>query len=277
MQGRVWQAGSTRARRTVGLAATVGMTAAVAAAVTGAGAGVAAADDQVAGCAQSGPLVNCMYSIAGEHALDIPAGVTSVKVTAIGEAGQNGIGAGGLGGRVTADLPVTPGSKLYILVGEGGGAGGGFSGTATESIKQDREKGLKSRTLVAPGGGDGSLGAGGNAGAAAVGAAGGKAGTATAGGAGGSGSPSGAAGVLGDGGAGVGGGGDGGAGYFGGGGGAANGGGGGGSFLVPAGGTDRLAASDDEAMVLLQFNSLTPVIPIPGLPDLGQLSSSFGS
>ena len=52
-------------RRTVGLAATVGMTAAVAAAVTG-GTGVAAAGDKIVGCAQSGILVNCMVNVEGE-------------------------------------------------------------------------------------------------------------------------------------------------------------------------------------------------------------------
>ncbi|WP_156042472.1 hypothetical protein [Rhodococcus sp. UNC363MFTsu5.1] len=276
MQARVWEAGSTRMRRTVGLAATVGMTAAVVAGVTG-GASVAAAD-VVVGCTQAGIIVNCAFKVDGEHVLPIPAGVTSVKVTAFGEAGQNGVGTGGLGGVVTADVPVTGGTNLYVLVGEGAGNGGGFSGVATESLKQDREKGLKSRTLVAPGGGAGSLGVpGANAGESGSGAAGGKAGTANAGGAGGSGSPSGASGVLGDGGAGVNGGGDGGSGYYGGGGGAAFGAGGGGSYLVPKDGTKRLAAAGDKAKVLIQFNSLNPIIPIPGLPDLSQLSSSFGS
>ncbi|WP_218146799.1 hypothetical protein [Rhodococcus maanshanensis] len=256
------------------------MTAAVAAAVTG-GSGVASAANQVAGCTQAGIMVNCMLNVKGEFAIDIPGGVTSVSVTAFGERGQSGVGPGGLGGLVKADVPVKSGSKLYMFVGEGGGTGvtqgGGFSGVGTESIKADREKGMKSRLLVAPGGGGGSLGAGGDAGADAAGGAGGKAGTATAGGAGGSGSPAGGAGELGRGGSGAGTGGGGGAGNFGGGGGAVAGGGGGGSFLVPQGGTKRLAAADDQAMVLIQFNSLNPIIPIPGLPDLSQLSSSFGS
>ncbi|MFC9789587.1 hypothetical protein [Rhodococcus sp. NPDC127528] len=253
------------------------MTAAVAAGLAG-GAGVASADSQVAGCAQSGMLVNCKFNIKGEFALDVPAGVTSIKVTAIGENGQSGFAPGGLAGLVTADVPVKPGSKLYVNVGEGGGTGttrgGGFSGIGTESIKTNRDKGMQSRLLVAPGGGGGSLGAGGDAGTSAPGTTGGKAGTTTAGGAGGTGSPDGGSGALGTGGAATGTGAGGGAGYFGGGGGAPSGGGGGGSFLIPSGGTDHLAAREDAAEVLIQFTSLVPIIPIPGLGDLG--SSDLG-
>ncbi|MFE3289278.1 hypothetical protein [Rhodococcus sp. NPDC059234] len=254
------------------------MTAAVAAAMTG-GAGVASAN-QIAGCTQAGLLVNCKFNIKGEYAFDIPAGVTSIKVTATGESGKSGVGYGGLGGLVTADVPVKPGSKLYVNVGQAGGtgvtSGGGFSGVGTESIKTDRDKGMQASLLIAPGGGGGSLGPGGDAGKDAAGAAGGKAGTATAGGAGGSGSPAGGAGVRGTGGTGVDTGAGGGAGYFGGGGGALAGGGGGGSFLIPEGGTDRLAARDDEAKVLIQFTSLAPIIPIPGLGDLAGSSDLSG-
>ncbi|HWE08465.1 MAG TPA: glycine-rich protein [Solirubrobacteraceae bacterium] len=62
------------------------------------------------------------FSIAGEHDYTVPAGVTSVIVTAIGATGQtvNGVG-GGDGAMVTATVAVTGGGKLYLYVNVGGG------------------------------------------------------------------------------------------------------------------------------------------------------------
>jgi hypothetical protein len=60
----------------------------------------------------------------GEQAYVVPAGVTEVEIDAIGAAG--GIGClgttGGLGGEITADFAVSPGSVLYVEVGGAGTA-----------------------------------------------------------------------------------------------------------------------------------------------------------
>jgi hypothetical protein len=62
----------------------------------------------------------------------VPAGVTSIDVVTDGGAGSagsgTGSGGGGAGTQVTADVPVTPGSELYVEVGVGGGGGGSFEG-----------------------------------------------------------------------------------------------------------------------------------------------------
>ena len=151
-----------------------------------------------AGCLQTGGSVTCSYSpTAAEQQFAVPSGVTSVQVAAVGGAGQDftGLGtaiSGGLGARVSGNLPVTPGQILYVEVGSGGsgtegGFNGGGSGTAngqggggasdlrTCSMTGDSCPGggssLDSRLLVAAGGG----GAGGSG--EAAGGAGGSAGT----------------------------------------------------------------------------------------------------
>ena len=89
--------------------------------------------------------VTCTYSATdAEDAFIVPAGVTRVHVITIGGTGGDGAilgsaaqaGAGGSGGRVEVDLPVTAGTTLYVEVGGNGSAGvanggpsaGGFNG-----------------------------------------------------------------------------------------------------------------------------------------------------
>lgn len=84
------------------------------------------------------------FTTAGEHAWQVPAGVTSIHVVAIGgHGGRTPQTSGGLGARVEADVPVHPGATLYAEVGgngldasdqantgvAGGANGGGASGT----------------------------------------------------------------------------------------------------------------------------------------------------
>jgi hypothetical protein len=190
-----------------------------------------------------------------EQTFTVPAGVSSVRVVAVG--GRGGRSDGGFGARVSGDLAVSPGQVLFVEVGanaptpapgqsppfNGGGAGGhtaGAGGGASDLRTASRSTGgsLSSRLIVAAGGGGGTgasgSGYGGSGGAAGAPGAdgaginkgmGGGAGTASAGGAGGGGGPFGAAGTLGGGGSGgtgsaiVTGGGGGGGGYYGGGGG----------------------------------------------------------
>ncbi len=72
----------------------------------------------------------------GEQTLVVPAGVTSVHVTAVGGRGGGaftGGGAGGAAAEVEGELSVTPGETLYVEVGGNGrseleGGGGGFNG-----------------------------------------------------------------------------------------------------------------------------------------------------
>lgn len=96
----------------------------------------------------------------------VPAGVTKIRVDAIGARG--GLG-GGNGGRIDAVLPVTPGETLRVLVGgkgsgrkegfNGAGSGGGgptanASGTAGGGASDLRDRpSVYHRILVAGGGG----------------------------------------------------------------------------------------------------------------------------
>ncbi len=99
-------------------------------------AGAAAAVLAVATTAGSAPTVTetHAYTFSGsQETFTVPAGVTSVNVVAVGGKGGNaafGTQAPGFGGRVSADLPVTPGSTLYVTVGGNGGSGSGASGGA---------------------------------------------------------------------------------------------------------------------------------------------------
>jgi hypothetical protein len=97
---------------------------------------------------QSGTTATCTYTSAGtEDTFTVPAGISSLDVTAIGAHGGSGTngsgsnGPGGLGARVSNDaLPVTPGAGLWVDVGQPGGSntcpagavpGGSFDGGAS--------------------------------------------------------------------------------------------------------------------------------------------------
>ncbi len=174
----------------------------------------------------AGSKVTETFSSTGEEqSFVVPAGVTVVRVRAIGAPGETAFSdspfqtaaQGGSGAVVAGVLNVTPGETLYVEVsagssngggfaGEGGGSGGGASDVQT--LPSASEGSLESRLLVAAGGGggggtfdEGSGGRGGDAGApgwegstteaggccgeGAQRTAGGSAGTLTGGGAGG--------------------------------------------------------------------------------------------
>jgi glycine rich protein len=151
----------------------------------------------------------------GEQTYTVPAGVTSVFVTATGARGggpTSGYGTGGRGAVASGAISVTPGQTLYVEVGgigglpgggfNGGGAGGSRNGLSVwggggASDVRTSSGTLGSRLIVAGGGGGSGFPAvgGGNAGQAGTGccmagpslvpAVGGGAGTQTSGGAGG--------------------------------------------------------------------------------------------
>jgi hypothetical protein len=110
-----------------------------------------------------------------EQTFTVPAGVTTLHVVANGAKGSNSNGgsSGGSGGKVEADLAVTPGQVLTIYVGQnaalfsafggtfGGGGGGPYAGGGATDIRIGGT-GLANRVLVAGGGGGaGDFGAGG--------------------------------------------------------------------------------------------------------------------
>ncbi|HET6509816.1 MAG TPA: glycine-rich protein [Baekduia sp.] len=188
-----------------------------------------------------------------EQTYVVPLGTTLVHVDAAGASG--GGESGGIGGRVVADLPVTPGQVLYVEVGKhghedgttpgwnGGGVGTYTTGGGASDVRLASAHGdvldptsLASRVVVAGGGGGASFYAGpvfgGNGGAPGDGPDPGLPGTATAGGAGGIGGDAGRLGAGGDSFAGGSSGGGGGGLYGGGGGGDFSGGGGGASGIV---------------------------------------------
>lgn len=150
-----------------------------------------------------GAAETCTYTSPGtEDTFTVPATVSSVSVTAIGAPGGAGAtGGGGLGARVVnSALPVTPGSTLWVDVGQAGppapggacasgplagglfdggagnacgGGGGGSSALLTgprASAQLTGNAGTDSRLLVAGAGGGGGAfaGNGGNAGDAAL-------------------------------------------------------------------------------------------------------------
>jgi LPXTG-motif cell wall-anchored protein len=147
-----------------------------------------------AGCAQQdvAGVVTCVFvSTGAEQTWAVPAGVSSVQVTAIGGAGADGQpnynesfqgGAGGAGGLATGTVSVTPSSTLFVEVGgmgssspfsftgafNGGGLAIGFAGDAggggggasdVRTVGQGASGTLGSRLLVAAGGGGGGAAA----------------------------------------------------------------------------------------------------------------------
>jgi hypothetical protein len=127
-------------------------------------------------------------STGSEQSYPVTARQTQVHVVAVGGEGGAGNGAqlGGFGGVASADLPVTPGSTLYVEVGgnganvntggfngggtgaSGGGGGGGASDVRTAPLAAAGS--LSSRLLIGGGGGGGGIfgGNGGNGGAKLV-------------------------------------------------------------------------------------------------------------
>jgi hypothetical protein len=160
------------------------------------------------------PTVTETFTATGsEQSFVVPTGVSSVRVEAVGAAGEGGFdgSVGGSGADVVGQLPVAAGETLYVEVaapgfggaGFGGPEGGGNGGNASDvrTIPVGTTGSLESQLLVAAGGGggggefEGGSGAGGNAGDPGVsspgssngGGGGGGAGTLTGGGAGGEG------------------------------------------------------------------------------------------
>lgn len=73
------------------------------------------------------PAATQTFTTAGTHFFTVPAGVTSIYLTAIGARGGVCFGAtGGKGASVGAIIPVTPGDQLRAQVGGEGGGGGGL-------------------------------------------------------------------------------------------------------------------------------------------------------
>jgi hypothetical protein len=213
-------------------------------------------------------MVTCTFAYTGAaQTWTVPAGLTSATFDALGAQGGGGLGtSGGLGGEATANLSLTPGATVTVVVGgQGGGicnGGAGFNGGGAGGISTVHNvcsgggggggsdvriggSGLSDRVLVAGGGGGG-----GNSGSQCApngGGGGGQTGNAgttglcSSGGSGGNQDGSSGSGQLGVGGAGGSGsfgaaGGGGGGGYYGGAGdGSDGGGGGGGSGFTSAG------------------------------------------
>jgi hypothetical protein len=107
-------------------------------AVGGVGAGSRAADSRCA------PTTVTFAFTGGSEAFTVPAGVTQVVVDAFGA--QGGGASGGLGGRATATVPVTPGEVLQVNVGEQGGTG---SISAALAEPAEAEEGAASVAVVA--------------------------------------------------------------------------------------------------------------------------------
>ena len=242
--------------------------------------------------ASAATTATATYMVPGSSLFVVPAGVTSITVTATGAAGGS-LSASAIGGRgatVTATVPVTPGEQLVVGVGAagssagpggigGGGSGGvgafnGAGGGGASSVSASSFPASGLLVVAGGGGGTGAGAAGGDAGSVGGGAGGGGAGTSYGGGAGGveSGFNSGGPGSFGFGGqGGLGGsaGGGGGGGYYGGGGGAgsAGGGGGGSSFVTQAGtGVSGPTLTGESAGVSITYAAPTVTVSPGALP-----------
>lgn len=118
--------------------------------------GVAAAQDLPEQCAVSGENVVCHYTYSGEaEAFQVPDGVFGVHLTAIGAKGGGNYG--GDGAKISADIPVIPGSLLYANVG-GNGETVGSSSSAVGGYNGGGNTGTRMNTS-----GSGSAGSGGGA------------------------------------------------------------------------------------------------------------------
>lgn len=102
------------------------------------------------------------YTTPGSYSFTVPAGVTSIAVTAIGGAGGDCIvvPSGGEGASVAATVPVAPGEQLVVWVagagnacddGGGGGFGGGAAGGTGTGGTRDLGGGGGGASVVAPG------------------------------------------------------------------------------------------------------------------------------
>ncbi len=135
------------------------------------------------------PTVTETFASTGaEQSFTVPTGVSSVRVDAIGAAGEPGNGpfghdgTGGAGADVVGQLPVSAGEVLYVEVAASGFNGGGYGGVGFEggfggagggasdvrTVSMGEPDSLESRLLVAGGGGGGGgafqSGAGGDGG-----------------------------------------------------------------------------------------------------------------
>jgi hypothetical protein len=183
----------------------------------------AAAAVLVAAPAHAAP-VSTAFTTVGASVFTVPAGVHAVDVSLTGaRGGHTYIDSGGRGALVRSTLPVTPGTRLYAVVGgagtdfrggngstfnSGGANGGGYGfagGGGASDIRTEPPASpttLASRIVVAAGGGGaGEYSSGGDAGAPGGSvrgvAYGGKPGTQSAGGAGGTAGPGGENGTAG--------------------------------------------------------------------------------
>jgi hypothetical protein len=248
-------------------------------------------------CAPSGVDTVCTFSTPGADTFTVPAGVTEASFDVFGAQGgsMEGFTVGGRGGRASAELAVTPGATLTVVVGGAGGSidaqeppgAGGVNGGAPGGRGEGSGEGaggggasdlriggtgLSHRVLVAGGGGGAAnlgsdLGfAHGGGGGGLIGEAGGPAGT---GGSGGDQGGASGSGILGNGSPGVDGalscppcfpvaGGGGGGGYYGGAGGQPNQGGGGGSGFGPPGVVFETGVRAEDGLVTITYR--TPVI-----------------
>jgi hypothetical protein len=278
----------SRRRTLAGLAGALCLGCAILSAV-GAGSALAAPS-----CAPSGANTVCMFSTPGEDTFTVPTGVTDASFDVFGAEGGGvaGQSVGGLGGHASADLALTQGATVTVVVGGVGGSvaacdaqetpgAGGVNGGARGGIGFCEGAGgggasdvriggssLMDRVLVAGGGGGGANRSEGfGDGGAGGGLNGGPAGDLLAGGGGGGdslcgrgtgGDQTGASGScqLGNGSAGADGslaGGGGGGGFYGGAGGAALQGGGGGSGFGPSGVTFETGVHGGDGLVTITY------------------------
>lgn len=117
--------------------------------------GLAAILSVASGSAVAAPCVGGIpYTIVGANDCQIPPGVSSISVSAVGGGGGGGQGkVGAAGAVVTGTISVTPGSTLPLFV---GGGGKGFAAGAGGGGSTNVNAGAIGNQIIAGGGGGGS-------------------------------------------------------------------------------------------------------------------------
>lgn len=129
-----------------------------------------------------GPCVGT-FSTSGQTSCAVPQGVTSIAVTAVAGNGGNRVyqgqeQSGGVGAKIVANLTVTPGEVLLLVVGQNGASGDwNGAGGAYTSISRDNYTDPAKAILVAGAGGGAGVSDGGNGFGGSSGTGGGAAGT----------------------------------------------------------------------------------------------------
>jgi hypothetical protein len=107
-------------------------------------------------CVVTGPFTKTFNYTGAIQRFIVPAGNSSIRITAVGAAGGNSPdGNGGKGASLSGDFDVNPGDTIYLMVGEMGKASSGTGGSGGGGTFVTKSVNFSSNLLLAAGGGGG--------------------------------------------------------------------------------------------------------------------------